>query len=138
MKTLPESNIPYHTKTVTAKELIDTVVTYYSNPARRSLTYDSEGEPSGCAYQSTEGKMCAVGLFIEDHNKINGVDIARALHMWTETSLEDILKKPYKGFPIELWHSLQEFHDEDSYFLPQGGLTNNGMNYVERLYNIWA
>ena len=136
---LPNSNTPYSTKPVTAKKLIETVVDYYSsNPSRRSLVYSKNGVASGCSYKSDTGNMCAVGLFIEDHDKILGLDNSREITLWNETDLEDILRNEYKGFPLELWNDLQVFHDETSHFLPQGGLTSSGRDYVKRLYSIWV
>ena len=136
---LPNSTTPYSTKPVTAKQLIGTVVEYYSsNPSRRSLVYSNNGVASGCSYKSDTGNMCAVGLFIEDHDKIIGLDNSRDLTLWNETNLEDILREEYKGFPLALWNDLQVFHDEQSHFLPQGGLTSSGHAYVERLYSVWV
>ena len=90
------------------------------------------------ADQSELGETyCAVGVFIEDTDDIEGRDHSRDVELWENTDLDEIIMEPYKGHPIRFWRDLQVFHDNKVHFDPVSGLTEEGERMVKELHATW-
>ena len=134
---LPHSNLKYHTTPASRAQIIDLVAAYYAeNPKRRGMNGNV-----GCMYHADQSELgetyCAVGVFIEDTDDIEGTDQGRNGEQWTNTDIEDILMDPYKGHPVRFWSDLQIFHDNTAHFHPISGLTEEGEIMVKELHATW-
>jgi hypothetical protein len=117
---------------MTAIELIDETVAYYSQDTSRRAV-DKNGF---CEYKIGD-KMCAVGRCVlkkKNTRLAGGVNnICKAGH---KINLESILKAKYKGLPQLLWIEIQSIHDVCSYW-DNNGLTTEGQKRVNELKDKW-
>lgn len=118
---------------MTALDLIlETEKFYTENPNKRGIKINTNGFQDGCQYLTDDGRKCAIGrCMITPTTTMNGDPYG----LWDENLrdnneiskliFEDILKPEYKGLSIELWKSLQMWHDNPDNW-DKNGLTNKG------------
>ena len=137
LELLPHSDLKYHTAPPSRAQIIDLVADYYAeDPRRRGVNGNV-----GCMYHADQSELgetyCAVGVFIEDTDDIEGRDHSRDVELWENTDLDEIIMEPYKGHPIRFWRDLQVFHDNKVHFDPVSGLTEEGERMVKELHATW-
>lgn len=110
---------------MTAIEIIDETVEYYSNVNKRSVNGNY------CKYLSDSGNKCAFSRCCTDegvehlHNYCEGIRVSEVLLSW--------LKPEYKGHSLKFWSKLQTLHDALTFWEDDGGLSEEGLEYVEEL-----
>jgi hypothetical protein len=115
-------------KRLTANQIIDETVEYYSNNPR------SIHSKSGCVYLNEEnGAMCAVGRCLTKtslkivHKRFEG----KSAYVFTEFK-KIKFKARYRGYLTALWVDLQLLHDNSKYW-ENNKLSELGLAYVEAL-----
>lgn len=105
---------------------------YIKDPSTRGTT-----PGGGCLYLSTDGKRCAVGEYLR--GKVN--DDLLLLHnslgvglLTTELPLDSPATKELQE-NIAFFKSIQNMHDEASYFKYGGGLTEDGKHRYRFMIN---
>jgi len=120
----------------TKLEIIEETVEVYSKVSKRAVQGDV------CSYY-LNGNTCAVGRCCEDPQelerqslKINSLG-ANAFSINMDLGgLDKWLKPKYRGHSVNFWADIQLLHDNPTYWkstLLGGGLTQAGVNFVERL-----
>ena len=110
--------------------LAETVMFYSEDTSLRSVGDD------GCYYKNPEGLHCAVGRCMLKSTLENREIEGRTIYSINldEGGIDRLLKEEYRGYPVGLWNSLQDFHDEranwDAY-----GLTEEGLTFEEVIVN---
>ncbi len=124
-------------KTLTKLEIIEEIVSFYSEDTnRRSLrSYDDQNI---CCYKSGDN-FCAVGkcmtkesidkLIYSKNNAVSLLEIQKRFN----TNLDQMLEQKYQGHEINFWISVQCFHDTHEHFKKNKGLTEKGKKYVKSL-----
>lgn len=78
-------------------------------------------------YDSTTGRMCAVGRCMIDPKPYESIEGApdEVVHAAGATVLDELLLPKYRGHNEEFWDALQLLHDQDRYWdttgLSEGG-----------------
>jgi hypothetical protein len=126
------NTIPTRTK-AEALKLIDETVAYYAADPQRRRAKDN----SGCSYETDDGRRCAVGRCLQDPRYIQIVVVTplacSALPDRMQAStLDELLKPEYRGYPEELWRLLQRLHDSTVYW-NTNGLTLTGRERVDTI-----
>lgn len=120
---------------MTAKEIVDYVVNYYSpDPARlRSTSCDG-----GCMYNNIDGKHCAFALCCKPemvcHLKENKV---AGYHTDDNMSLDYLLREEFHGYNYEFWNGIQLIHDLD-YNWDEYGLSERGREYADSIVSRYS
>lgn len=123
-------------KRLTAVEIIEETVNYYSEDVNRRAVKKDELGDSYCEYLSANGNMCAVGRCMSDPSLFdNDERITNILNKYKE---EDILKPQYLGHEQEFWRGLQRLHDDlGKRYWCERGLTRSGKKEVLRLKKLY-
>ena len=138
-KTLPFSDLTYHTEPATKAEIISLVATYYNaDPKRRGIKYSAVNPltQTGCVYQNEKGNRCAVGLFLTDPTTLGEAEAGSGIADWAMFEIDTLLLPPYRGHDQEFWVDLQNFHDHAQNF-DHKGLSSEGKEALETLYSVW-
>ncbi len=118
-----------------ATTLIKETVDFYSKNPRESRSLDESGK---CLYNSEDGTHCAVGrcLLSKYKKKKDGeFNQKRVVYLpgYLEAkSIDDVLLSKYRGHNIFFWKDLQNLHDMESHWTPEG-LSIYGKKVVEEL-----
>lgn len=116
---------------MTKLEIINMVANHY-NSYNRGMGHH------GCNYRTDDGKMCAVGMCMNDEamdeygdyvgsiSEISGKIINRGGY------LDSIFKEEYRGHDVDFWDDLQRLHDHSSFWSDEG-LSEAGEKEVEAL-----
>jgi hypothetical protein len=108
----------------------ETIAFYRDSPHLRAA------DEFTCYYLMPDGRRCALGRCVLD-------SVAPKLtHSWNGVRMDgvevpeserDLLLKPeYRGLPMEMWGSLQDWHDQPSNWGSEG-LTEHGVIEMEEL-----
>ena len=144
---------------MTACEIIQETYDYYTkdpNGRRATGTCSATGEGGGCFYNLNvtsdyrNDKHCAVGrcLRLKYHRQREGLtantesvetlidDNAPSEDDYPNGvfTIDDMLKKKYRGHPESFWDALQNFHDNATYWsTKENSITNHGQGRYDIL-----
>lgn len=110
---------------MTKEEIINDTISYYNeDPSRRGFN------GSSCLYQTNDGERCAFGRYMKedflDYPICNEIaTIEELLDEFELDSVDDLLVEKVHGHSIEFWNSLQDLHDNTTYW--------NNNSYTELL-----
>jgi hypothetical protein len=120
-------------KKLTASDIVNQVISTFSKPNSRSIE-DGTGK-----FKSSDGKRCAVGLFMTDEaarkygkTEFASIGIARMLKA-DRKKFDEILKPEAQGQSVQFWDRLENLHDEDSFYNEEGGFNKAGEKYATQL-----
>jgi len=120
-------------KKLTAKEVLDDTVKFYSeDPSRRATKPGSRGD---CVYTTYDGNHCAVGRWLmeeyQDYNWVHNEDSISTL--FDDGSIDiDFLVPEVRDLPFDFWVELQCLHDNVCNW-DEEGLSSIGKKTVIRL-----
>lgn len=118
----------------TKTEIINETVEFYSKDPVNNRAFSQKG---GYEYINKDNKKCAVGRCIKDsileeeRNTINAQGYVISLDK-NYKGLDTILKDEYIGHDVDFWEKLQEIHDSNFNWTPEG-LSENGKENVKWL-----
>ena len=111
---------------MTKREIIEETLEYYSKNNR------GLNEHQDCVYLAENGDMCAVGRCLIDPTKIEDGSIGMLFDNSLE--LDKLLKEPYRGYSLDFWKDLQDFHDSPNYW-EGNNLTLKGKQQYQELFS---
>ena len=114
-----------------ALNLIEETVNHYSVHPKKLRAVTETGD---CVYiDQSSGNMCAVGRCLLnplDAMEGQSVDQFKAF----DTLDPELVKEQYRGYPFDLWDSLQNLHDNTAnWSLSPLGLSKKGRAVVKRI-----
>ena len=117
---------------MTKVEIINIVASHY-NLSNRATNHRGQ-----CQYITSDGKMCAVGMCIED-DKIQHLKgaIMDVIGLNDEWGLQVILKEEYRGHSVDFWTELQALHDIEGHWTDEG-LSKEGKKEVAFLIKAYS
>lgn len=113
-------------------EIIQMVASHY-NLGNRAFK-----QGNGCQYRTSDGRMCAVGMCMNDKaigkydNYVGSISEMTGRIISEGKSLDSIFKEEYRGHNVNFWDDLQCLHDGDYYWTDKG-LSHIGKEEVEVL-----
>jgi hypothetical protein len=111
-------------------ELVDETVEYYTNNPRSSVRRNI-GSGTSCKYAGPNGERCAAArLCDESATDLEAMD-KQCQSAWGDVCHMATLKPEYAHFSIGEIEALQDFHDNDSYWLDPYGESGAGGLSVE-------
>lgn len=103
----------------TKQEIISYIINYIQDNGRAIM-------PDGkCAYW-TNGKMCAVGICLENPKEFEGDTSTTAKRLIEKFGIKKF-KKQFRVKNIKFWQDLQQFHDTDKYWESDKSLSKIGI-----------
>lgn len=105
----------------TPLELIMETVEAYKGNSNRAI------EGGQCKYLTEDGRKCAVGRCMND----GPWQMLNVTFILLDVKFEECIKPEYHDIPIDLFYSLQEFHD-DFYnkFFMENDVTDIGKDFI--------
>ena len=101
---------------MTKVEILDMVANHYNSNNRAF-------KGGGCYYKTTDGRMCAVGMCMNDesiarwgHFLGNVLELSRKI----EGDIDEVFKDEFKGHDIDFWTDMQMLHDDAAYWDEEG------------------
>lgn len=101
-------------------EIIQMVASHY-NLGNRAINLGG-----GCSYRTHDGRMCAVGMCMNDKaigkydNYVGSISEMTGRIISEGKSLDSIFKEEYRGHNVNFWDDLQCLHDGDYYWTDEG------------------
>jgi hypothetical protein len=117
-------------KQLSKLEIIEETIKFYSEDInRRALVGDL------CAYNTEDGKHCAVGRCFTEDVKKQGINFEFNTGRGVESfDFQSLLQEQYKGHETYFWRQLQQLHDSiGSVYWDENGITESGKQKAERI-----
>ena len=112
----------------TKLEILDMVASHYNSEKRAFKN-------GGCYYKTTDGRMCAVGMCMNDDSIARWGDFVgdiNELDSKRRGGIYGMFKDEFEGHDIEFWANIQKLHDEAA-FWDEEGLSELGVERYEAL-----
>jgi len=121
---------------MTTKEIVNQITDTYTINNRAT---DNVCGMEECRYLTKDGRMCAVGMCMNELSLKEFGTVMGDVHDLNEIveqkvsdqGLDYLLKEEYKGHPLKFWKKLQQLHDNKKYW-DDDGLNERG----KRLANL--
>lgn len=123
---------------MSTKEILLECLEEYSDPTKRALFYPKGTyKDATCRYLDDKGNMCAVGRCMTKAALKKYGDSNRGFRHIArdEGGFDHLLREEYHGQTLEFWCGLQGLHDFHKHWSPEG-VTEQGLKYVKRVFNI--
>lgn len=112
----------------TKLEILEMVANHYNSEKRAFKN-------GGCYYKTTDGRMCAVGMCMNDESIARWGDFVGNIHELDakiEGGIYGMFKDEFEGHDVLFWKDMQKLHDEAAYW-DEEGLSWAGIEKYEEL-----
>lgn len=122
---------------MTMQELLDDTIAYYSVPGRRCVIVFDNAKYSPINANRPKSEGCAIGRHAETEEirqELDSLDYS-SIKAIKENCIEEFNLLPdwLTSMPIDFLQKIQNLHDFGSYWSKEGGLTEEGKQYVDTI-----